>query len=56
MTTVLDERLVAVLACPCQAHAPLTQQGEQLVCGSCGRHYPIQDGIPVLLMEEAIQA
>ena len=56
MTTALDERLLKVLACPCDAHTPLSQDGEELACGSCGRHYRVQDGIPVLLMDEATRA
>ena len=29
------------------------RSGERLVCVSCGRRYPIRDGIPVMLIDEA---
>jgi len=46
--------LLAILACPSADHAPLELAGEQLVCTSCGSRFPISDGIPVLLPDEAI--
>jgi uncharacterized protein YbaR (Trm112 family) len=49
---VLDEELLRILACPV-CIAPLTQQDERLVCAACGRRYPIREGIPVLLVDEA---
>ncbi len=29
------------------------RSGERLVCVACGRRYPIRDGIPVMLIDEA---
>ena len=50
----LDPKFLAVLACPADdARPPLRQEGETLVCDVCGRVYPIRDGIPILLPEEA---
>ncbi len=52
----LDPKFLAVLACPADDdRPPLRQEGETLVCDKCGRVYPIQDGIPILLPEEATQ-
>lgn len=49
---VLDERLLKILACPlCKEKVEL--KGERLVCVKCGRAYPIRDGIPIMLVEEA---
>ena len=49
--------LLSILACPSADHAPLrleaTGSGEQLVCTSCLSRFPISDGIPVLLADEA---
>ena len=50
--------LLTILACPSADHAPLrletTGDGEQLVCTSCLSRFPISDGIPVLLADEAV--
>ena len=48
----LDPALLRILACPkCKAHVEL--EAEHLVCVLCGRRYRIEDGIPVMLIEEA---
>ena len=49
----LPSDLLAILACPSPDHAPLTLAGEELVCTSCASRFPIRDGIPVLLADEA---
>jgi uncharacterized protein len=49
----VDPELLAILACPLDKH-PVTRQGNYLVCGECQRHYPIRDGIPVMLIDEAL--
>lgn len=46
--------LWAVLACPCPAHGAITpgpdSQTPELVCTVCGTHFPVRDGIPVMLL------
>ncbi len=49
----VDAELLAILACPLDKQ-PVTRQGNYLVCGECRRHYPIRDGIPVMLIDEAL--
>jgi uncharacterized protein YbaR (Trm112 family) len=49
----IDATLLELLACPSDDHAPLRQQGETLVCTVCASTFPIRDGIPVLLVDEA---
>jgi uncharacterized protein len=49
----IDAQLLDILACPTDDHAPLRVEGDALVCTSCGRRYPVVDGIPVLLIDEA---
>jgi uncharacterized protein YbaR (Trm112 family) len=44
--------LLELLACPVD-HAPVTDRTTELVCTSCGRRYPIRDGIPVMLVDQA---
>lgn len=51
---MLDKELLEILVCPV-SKAPLIWQEEanELVCKASGLAYPIRDGIPVLLEEEA---
>jgi uncharacterized protein YbaR (Trm112 family) len=51
-TQELDEEFLSLLACPV-CKTSVRREGEQLVCETCGRRYPIRDGIPVMLVEEA---
>ena len=51
---MIDQELLEILACPaCRAAVRL--EGERIVCTSapCGLRYPVRDGIPVMLVEEA---
>jgi hypothetical protein len=50
----LSQELLAILACPSADHAPLELVGDELVCTSCASRFPIRDGIPVLLADEAV--
>jgi uncharacterized protein len=51
----LDPQLLDILACPDTHHAPLEydESAQTLTCTECGRVFPIRDGIPVLLLDEA---
>ena len=53
----IDAVLLEMLACPSDDHAPLREEqraGEEvLVCTFCLSSFPIEDGIPVLLLDEA---
>ncbi len=49
---MIDDELMKVLACPLDK-APVRLQGDRIVCTQCGRRYPIRDGIPVMLIDEA---
>ncbi len=49
---MLDEDFLKRLACPA-CKVPLTVQEDKLVCTACGRRFPVRNGIPVLLVEEA---
>ncbi len=52
---MIDETLLPILACPrCDERPPLDLREDRLVCTVCGYAYPIVDGIPHLLVEEAI--
>ncbi len=49
---MIDEELLKILACPA-CKADVTLEGEEIVCTRCGLRYPIKDGIPIMLVEEA---
>ena len=51
----LDADLLSILACPDTHHTPLTvdEAAGELVCDTCDRGFPVRDGIPVLLLDEA---
>ena len=49
---MIDPKLLELLACPV-CKTPVRLEAERLVCGQCGRRYPVRDGIPVMLVEEA---
>ena len=49
---MIDQELLNILACPLCKTA-VRQENDRLICTSCGRRYPIRDGIPVMLVEEA---
>lgn len=48
----VDKELLEILACPVEK-APLREESDRLVCTACGRRYPVRDGIPVMLVDEA---
>ena len=49
----IDPLLLDVLACPCDSHAPVTVEASAVVCTVCARRFPIREGIPVMLLDEA---
>lgn len=51
---MLSHGLIDILACPA-CKGPLTQAENEpgLLCRPCGLRFPVRDGIPVLLTDEA---
>ena len=50
----LDERLLDILVCPaCRGDVEHKERRHLIVCHGCGRRYPVREGIPVMLVEEA---
>ncbi len=51
----LSKTLLDILACPaCKGEIQYIEKQQKLVClGECKRRYPIRDGIPVMLIDEA---
>ena len=51
---MLDPKLLNILVCPV-SKAPLVynEETQELLCKASGLAYPVRDGIPVMLEEEA---
>ena len=50
----MDAELLKILVCPkCKGSIELNQPGTGLECAACQLLYPIKDGIPVMLVDEA---
>lgn len=53
---MIDEKLLAILVCPVSKAPVMYDEAKQeLVCKASGLAYPVRDGIPVMLEEEARQ-
>ena len=49
---MIDKTLLEILACPlCKSSVEL--KDSKICCTKCKRKYPIKDGIPIMLIEEA---
>ena len=49
---LLPQELLDILVCPVDK-AKVRQEDARLICDECGRAYPVRDGIPVMLIDEA---
>ncbi len=50
----VDPQLLEMLACPaCRGEIKPLEAEKGLECARCGRVYPVRDGIPVMLVDEA---
>ncbi len=51
---MIDPKLLEILVCPaCRGDLVVVEQDRGLECTACGRIYPVRDGIPVMLIDEA---
>ncbi|MDD3265664.1 MAG: Trm112 family protein [Burkholderiales bacterium] len=50
----MDSKLLEILVCPiCKAGLEYHKDKEELHCNKCKLAFPIDDGIPVMLIDEA---
>lgn len=51
----VDQRLLEILVCPnCRGDIEYLEDESIIACcGECGYRYPVRDGIPVMLIDEA---
>jgi uncharacterized protein len=51
---LISPELLAIMQCPaCAGDLSERREPPSLVCADCGRAYPVREGIPVMLVEEA---
>ncbi|MCI0543666.1 MAG: Trm112 family protein [Actinobacteria bacterium] len=52
--SLIDPLLAGILVCPVDKSEVVTDEAaSRLVCTRCGRRYPVRDGMPIMLIEEA---
>lgn len=52
---LIDPALLEIMQCPVDAGTLAERRDpDVLECGTCGRRYPVRDGIPVMLVDEAL--
>ena len=49
---MIEQSLLDILACP-QCKETIRLEDEVLICDQCRLKFPIRDGIPVMLVDEA---
>ena len=50
----MDARLLDILVCPiCKANLEYRKAQSALVCKPCRLAFPVRDGIPIMLQDEA---
>lgn len=56
LQAMIDDKLLSILVCPV-SKAPLEydKENNELLCKASGLAYPVRDGIPVMLENEARQ-
>ncbi len=53
----LDKELLEILVCPkCKGKVEEVRKGAGLKCGKCKLIYPVKDGIPDMIIEDAEKA
>ena len=51
---MLKKELLAIIACPkCKGPVQEDEPKEALICQACRLAYPIREGIPIMLVNEA---
>lgn len=51
---MLDRELLSILVCPrCKGDLRYDEDPPSLTCVACAVRYPVRDGIPILLIDEA---
>lgn len=52
----IPAELLTLLVCPkCRGELEYRETESRLTCPTCGLAYPVRDGIPILLVDEATE-
>jgi len=50
----MNKKQIEMMACPqCHKSMSYDKSNQELICDNCKLAFPVQDGIPVMLIEEA---
>jgi uncharacterized protein YbaR (Trm112 family) len=50
----MDPRLLEILVCPvCKGKLTFDKSAQELICKPCQLAYPVRDGIPIMMQDEA---
>ena len=50
----MDNKQIQMMVCPeCKSKLEHDKKTNELICNSCQLAFPVKDGIPVMLIEEA---
>ncbi len=50
----MDLRLLEILVCPvCKGKLEFDKSAQELICKPCQLAYPVRDGIPIMMQDEA---
>lgn len=53
---LIPKELLEILACPqCKGPVEAAEERHAILCRSCSLAFPVRDGIPVMLLDEAEQ-
>jgi uncharacterized protein YbaR (Trm112 family) len=51
---MISPELMDILRCPLDpSNTKVAQQGDRLICERCRLSFPIKDGLPIMVVEEA---
>ena len=55
MAETISKELLKIIACPkCKGEVELSPKGDALICERCRLVYEIREGIPIMLVDEAL--
>ena len=50
----IDKELLEIICCPqCKGDIRLTENEDGFICDACKLKYPVKEGIPVMLIDQA---